>query len=138
MPAFGKIVGQMQHDLFHVFTVDEHTLKVIENIRRFDKKKYQHEFAECSRIIKSIPSKKLLYLSALFHDIAKGRGGDHSVLGCKDVVDFGISHDLSQKETQIIKWLVLNHLLMSQTAQKKEVVLTYRGVAYVVKRTTKN
>ena len=66
LPAFGKIVGQMQHDLFHVFTVDEHTLKVIENIRRFDKKKYQHEFPECSRIIKSIPSKKILYLSAFF------------------------------------------------------------------------
>ena len=133
LPAFGKIVGQMQHDLFHVFTVDEHTLKVIENIRRFDKKKYQHEFPECSRIIKSIPSKKLLYLSALFHDIAKGRGGDHSILGCKDVEDFGISHDLSQKDTQIIKWLVLNHLLMSQTAQKKDLSDNFEIYSFCLK-----
>ena len=133
LPAFGKIVGQMQHDLFHVFTVDEHTLKVIENIRRFDKKKYQHEFPECSRIIKSIPSKKILYLSAFFHDIAKGRGGDHSVLGCKDVENFGISHDLSKQETQIIKWLVLNHLLMSQTAQKKDLSDSFEIYSFCLK-----
>ena len=133
LPAFGKIVGQMQHDLFHVFTVDEHTLKVIENIRRFDKKKYQHEFPECSRIIKSIPSKKILYLSAFFHDIAKGRGGDHSVLGCKDVENFGASHYLSKQETQTIKWLVLNHLLMSQTAQKKDLSDSFEIYSFCLK-----
>ena len=105
------------------------SLKILEGLI----KKYQHEFPECSRIIKSIPSKKLLYLSALFHDIAKGRGGDHSILGCKDVEDFGISHDLSQKDTQIIKWLVLNHLLMSQTAQKKDLSDSFEIYSFCLK-----
>ena len=86
------------------FYSDEHTLKVIENIRRFDKKKYQHEFPECSKIIKSIPSKKLLYLSALFHDIAKGRGGDHSILGCKDVEDFEFLMISHKRDTNNCVW----------------------------------
>src|ERR1035438_8850754 len=88
LPAFGKVVGQMQHDLFHVYTVDEHILMVIRNLRRFTIARYDHENPLCSKLIKDFASPELLYIAGLFHDIAKGRGGDHSKLGRGDTSRF--------------------------------------------------
>ena len=81
LPVFGRIVGQMQHDLFHVYTVDEHILMVIRNLRRFTEAQHAHEYPLCSRLIADFARPEVLYVAGLFHDIAKGRGGDHSVLG---------------------------------------------------------
>ena len=121
IPAFGKIVGQMQHDLFHVYTVDEHTLFLLRNLRRFTVPKFAHEFPLCSKIIQHIPKQELLLIAALFHDIAKGRGGDHSELGAIDAEQFCQRHSLSQYDTQLVIWLIKNHLLMSSTAQRKDI-----------------
>jgi [protein-PII] uridylyltransferase len=121
LPMFGKIVGLMQHDLFHVYTVDEHTLFLVRNLRRFTVPEYKHEFPMCSSIIQTIPKPELLYLGALFHDIAKGRGGDHSELGAQDAVAFCQRHGLSNYDTNIVAWLVQNHLIMSTTAQRKDI-----------------
>lgn len=121
LPVFGRIVGQMQHDLFHVYTVDEHTLMVIRNLRRFTVPEYFHEFPLCSEIMQRIPKQELLLLAALFHDIAKGRGGDHSTLGAEEVRDFCYEHGLSRYDTNLIAWLVQNHLLMSSTAQREDI-----------------
>ena len=121
LPIFGHIVGQMQHDLFHTYTVDEHTLMLVRNLRRFTVAEFADEFPLCSKIIKNIPKQELLYLAGFFHDIAKGRGGDHSTLGSADAVKFGQSHGLSQYDTHLIAWLVQNHLVMSTTAQRKDI-----------------
>ena len=94
LPAFGRIVGQMQHDLFHVYTVDEHILMVIRNLRRFTEAQHAHEYPLCSRLIADFERKEVLYLAGLFHDIAKGRGGDHSVLGARDAQRFCAQHGL--------------------------------------------
>jgi len=118
IPAFGKIVSQMQHDLFHIYTVDEHILNVIRNLRRFSKEELKHEFPDCYDLFKSYTHKHILYLAALFHDIAKGRGGDHSELGAKDVDAFSKLNHLSEHDQSLIKWLVRSHLIMSHTAQK--------------------
>ncbi|MCX7181819.1 MAG: [protein-PII] uridylyltransferase, partial [Candidatus Methylopumilus sp.] len=118
IPAFGKIVSQMQHDLFHIYTVDEHILNVIRNLRRFSKVELKHEFPECYDLFKDYTHKHVLYLAALFHDIAKGRGGDHSELGAKDVDAFSKLNHLSAHDQSLIKWLVKSHLIMSHTAQK--------------------
>ena len=118
IPAFGKIVSQMQHDLFHIYTVDEHILNVIRNLRRFSKEELKHEFPECYDLFNSYTHKHVLYLAALFHDIAKGRGGDHSELGAKDVDAFSKLNHLSEHDQSLIKWLVKSHLIMSHTAQK--------------------
>ena len=120
LPAFDNIVGQMQHDLFHVYTVDEHTLFLVRNLRRFTVPEHEHEFPLCSRIIKRIPKLELLYIAGLFHDIAKGRGGDHSQLGAVDVIDFCQHHGLSMYDTNLVAWLVRNHLYMSMSAQRKD------------------
>ena len=88
VPAFGRIVGQMQHDLFHVYTVDEHILMVIRNLRRFTEPQHAHEYPLCSRLIGDFERKEVLYLAGLFHDIAKGRGGDHSTLGAVEARRF--------------------------------------------------
>ncbi len=120
-PAFGAIVGQMQYDLFHTYTVDEHTLYVVRNLRRFTIADYADEFALCSKIIKRIPRLELLYLAALFHDIAKGRGGDHSVLGADDAFEFCVQHGIDDNEARLVAWLVRQHLLMSVTAQHKDI-----------------
>jgi len=120
IPAFGSIVGQMQFDLFHVYTVDEHSLFVVRNLRRFTVTKYHHEFPLCSKIIQHIPKPELLYIAGLFHDIAKGRGGDHSMLGAEEVTQFCQLHCLSQTDTELVAWLVKHHLLMSSTAQHKD------------------
>lgn len=120
IPAFGRIVGQMQHDLFHVYTVDEHILHVFRNLRRFAAHEYDHEFPLCSRLTKEFDKPYLLYLGALFHDIAKGRGGDHSSLGAVDARRFCNTHDLPAEDAELVAWLVQSHLVMSGTAQKSD------------------
>ncbi|MDH5232015.1 MAG: [protein-PII] uridylyltransferase, partial [Gammaproteobacteria bacterium] len=120
IPSFAKIVGLMQYDLYHVYTVDQHTLFVIRNLRRFNVEKFSHEFPLCSLISKHIPKPELLLLAGLFHDIAKGRGGDHSTLGGKEAIEFCKHHCLSQYDTNLVSWLVENHLLMSATAQHQD------------------
>ena len=121
IPMFGKIEGLMQHDLFHVYTVDQHTLFLLRNLRRFMAPKFGHEFPLCSNIIKTVPKPELLYLAGLFHDIAKGRGGDHSELGAHDAMEFCLRHGLSNFDASIVAWLVKNHLIMSTTAQRKDI-----------------
>lgn len=119
-PTFGNIIGQMQHDLFHAYTVDEHTLFVIRNLRRFSISRYAHEFPLCSRIAETIPKRELLYLAGFFHDIGKGRGGDHAELGAVDALEFLRLHGLSEYDCNLVSWLVQNHLLMSQVAQRRD------------------
>ncbi len=121
IPAFSNIVGQMQHDLFHAYTVDEHTLRLIRNLRRFTVPEFQHEFPLSSEIIETIPKQELLLLAGLFHDIAKGRGGSHSELGAIEAAEFCQQHELSPYDTDIVAWLVKNHLLMSTTAQRQDI-----------------
>ena len=121
IPAFDKIVGRMQYDLFHIYTVDEHTVYVIRNLRRFALPEYAHEFPFCSFVAQQLPSPELLYIAGLFHDIAKGRGGDHSVLGAQDAELFCKQHELKAEDTELIRWLVRHHLLMSTTAQRKDI-----------------
>ena len=121
IPAFGRIVGQMQHDLYHVYTVDEHILRVMRNVRRFAVPELAHEFPLSSRLMSNFERPEVLYLAALFHDIAKGRGGDHSQLGAVDARRFCREHGLSQEDTELVSWLVVNHLVMSSTAQKQDI-----------------
>jgi len=120
LPAFGRIVGQMQHDLFHVYTVDEHILMVIRNLRRFRIPRFDHEYPLLSQLMQEFDKPEILYLAALFHDIAKGRGGDHSHLGSKDAVRFCRDHGLSKADAALVAWLVEGHLVMSATAQKQD------------------
>ncbi|HMN46236.1 MAG TPA: [protein-PII] uridylyltransferase [Povalibacter sp.] len=121
IPAFGRIVGRMQYDLFHAYTVDAHTLFVVSNLRRLAMPKYDHEFPALSRIMQSLPKPELAYLAALFHDIAKGRGGDHSELGSVDAEAFCLEQGLSRYDARLVAWLVRNHLILSVTAQKKDI-----------------
>jgi [protein-PII] uridylyltransferase len=120
IPAFGRIVGQMQHDLFHVYTVDEHILMVVRNLRRFAVPNFAHEFPLCSQLMSEFARPEVLYVAGLFHDIAKGRGGDHSHLGKKDARIFCKQHQLSRDDSDLIVWLVEHHLSLSATAQKKD------------------
>ena len=120
IPAFGRVTGQMQHDLYHVYTVDEHILKVVRNVRRFAVPELAHEFPLCSRLMSEFDKPELLYLAGLFHDIAKGRGGDHSDLGKVDALRFCKTHGLSQVDADLVAWLVEQHLVMSATAQKQD------------------
>jgi len=121
IPAFDAIVGRMQYDLFHIYTVDEHTVFVIRNLRRFALPEYAHELPFCGFVAQQLPKPELLYIAGLFHDIAKGRGGDHSILGAVDAQVFCQQHDLKPEETELVRWLVEQHLLMSTTAQKKDI-----------------
>jgi [protein-PII] uridylyltransferase len=118
IPAFGKIIGQMQHDLFHVYTVDDHILNVLANLRRFAKPDLKHEFPLCTQLFAKFDAPHILYLAALFHDIAKGRGGDHSMLGTLDARRFCQAHYLPKADIELVAWLVEAHLKMSSTAQK--------------------
>ena len=120
IPAFGRIVGQMQHDLFHIYTVDEHILTVLRNLRRLSIPELAHEYPLASRLISGFGHPELLYLAALFHDIAKGRGGDHSSLGKVDAQRFCRQHGLSTEDTELVVWLVGEHLTFSSTAQKQD------------------
>ena len=121
IPSFGRIVGRMQYDLFHLYTVDEHTLFVVSNLRRFALSRFDHEFPHCSPLMQSFEKPEIVYLAGLFHDIAKGRGGDHSVLGAVDAEAFCLEHGLSQYEARTVSWLVRHHLALSITAQKKDI-----------------
>ena len=121
IPAFGRVIGQMQHDLYHVYTVDEHILRVMRNMRRFAVPELAHEFPLSSRLMSSFERPEVLYLATLFHDIAKGRGGDHSQLGAVDARRFCREHGLSREDTELVSWLVVNHLVMSATAQKQDI-----------------
>jgi [protein-PII] uridylyltransferase len=120
LPAFGRIVGLMQHDLFHVYSVDEHILMVIRNLRRFRIPRFDHEYPYLSGLMQSFEPVELLYVAALYHDIAKGRGGDHSGLGARDARRFCKQHGLSQADADLVAWLVDHHLTMSSTAQKQD------------------
>ncbi|MGZ8253421.1 MAG: [protein-PII] uridylyltransferase [Burkholderiaceae bacterium] len=120
LPVFRRIVGQMQHDLFHVYTVDQHILQVLRNLRRFSLAEYAHEYPLCSQLIADFDKPWLLYIAALFHDIAKGRGGDHSELGARDARRFCRDHALSREEADFVEFLVRHHLTMSTVAQKQD------------------
>ena len=121
LPEFGRIVGQMQHDLFHIYTVDAHTLNLIKHLRKLGRPDYQEKYPLAWKIFSSLPKQDLLYIAGLYHDIAKGRGGDHSELGAVDAEHFCQRHQLPAWDTHLICWLVENHLLMSTTAQRKDI-----------------
>ena len=121
IPVFENIVGRMQYDLFHVYTVDEHTLMVLRNIRRLSVDVYAGEHPFCTQLAKTLPKEEIIYLAALFHDIAKGRGGNHSELGAADALDFCRLHHMSEYDSQLVSWLVRHHLVMSMTAQRKDI-----------------
>ena len=120
LPAFRRIVGQMQHDLFHAYTVDQHILTVVRNLRRFTMAEAGHEFPLCSRLIAGFDKHWLLYVAAIFHDIAKGRGGDHSTLGKSDARRFCHAHGIPEGDTDLVVFLVEHHLTMSAVAQKQD------------------
>jgi [protein-PII] uridylyltransferase len=124
LPVFRRIVGQMQHDLFHVYTVDQHTLMVVRNVRRFQIADHAHEYPFCSQLIANFDKPWLITIAALFHDIAKGRGGDHSILGMEDARKFCRDHGLSREETSLVVFLVQHHLSMSKIAQKQDITDT--------------
>lgn len=121
IPEFGNIIGQMQYDLFHIYTVDEHTLTLIHYLNNFANNKYQEKFPLCVLIMEKIKKRELLYIAGLFHDIGKGQGGDHSKLGADFAKKFSERLKLKPVDVNLITWLVENHLLMSQTAQKKDI-----------------
>ncbi len=121
IPSFGRVVGRMQYDLFHAYTVDAHTLFVVSNLRRLAMPKFNDEFPALSQIMQSLPRQEIAYLAALFHDIAKGRGGDHSELGAVDAEAFCLEQGLGRYEARLVAWLVRNHLILSITAQKKDI-----------------
>ncbi len=121
LPEFGQIIGQMQHDLFHIYTVDAHTMRVIRNMVRLNSTDVRKEYPLASRLIHRLPKLETLFIAGLYHDIAKGRGGDHSELGAVDAEAFCERHHLSERDTQLVSWMVENHLLMSMTAQRKDI-----------------
>ena len=121
LPEFGQIAGKMQHDLFHIYTVDAHTLQVVENMRRFRLPEAEEQFPVAAHIFRNLPKVELLYIAGLYHDIAKGRGGDHSELGKIDAINFCERHRLSSWDGKLVSWLVGEHLLMSMTAQRKDI-----------------
>jgi [protein-PII] uridylyltransferase len=118
--VFRRIVGRMQHDLFHVYTVDQHILMVLRNVRRFFIPEHAHEYPFCSALAADWGQPWLLYVAALFHDVAKGRGGDHSDLGARDVRRFCREHGVGEEETELCEFLVRHHLTMSRVAQKED------------------
>ena len=120
LPEWNQIVGMMQFDLFHAYTVDEHTHRLVKHVNHYfspDNKR----FPRCGRIVNNLDKPELLYIAAIFHDIGKGRNGDHSVLGAVDVENFAQSHGLSKADSDIVKWLVEHHLLMSVVAQRRDI-----------------
>ncbi|VEG90426.1 [protein-PII] uridylyltransferase [Legionella spiritensis] len=121
LDCFAAVTGQMQYDLFHVYTVDQHTLFVIRNLVRFLDPEHNHAFPLAATLMPNIEKREILYLAALFHDIAKGRGGDHSELGAEEAETFALRHGLDEYERTLLVWLVRHHLLMSQTAQRQDI-----------------
>lgn len=120
LPEWDKIVGMMQFDLFHAYTVDEHTHRLVKFINQYFSRENQ-AFPRCSRIVRNLDKPELLYIAAIFHDIAKGRDGDHSQLGALDVKKFCVQHGIEEKDSKLISWLVENHLLMSVVAQRRDI-----------------
>ena len=132
LPEFGRIIGQMQHDLFHIYTVDAHTLQVVRNMRRFYNRTSIKQHPVASECTRRVPKIELLYIAGLYHDIGKGRGGDHSDHGAHDVRTFCARHGLDEADTELVAWLVHDHLVMSSTAQRQDihdpdVVLEFAG-----------
>jgi len=121
LPEFGQIIGQMQHDLFHIYTVDAHTMMVIRNMRRFHYRSSEEHFPVACHCVRNLPKVELLYIAGLYHDMGKGRGGDHSELGAVDAIAFCRQHALTDDDTQLVDWLVRQHLLMSSVAQRKDI-----------------
>ena len=121
LPVFDEVAGQMQYDLFHVYTVDEHSLFVVRNLRMFADPARFEEFPHCADIFARLPKRELIYVAGLFHDIAKGRNGDHSELGSEEVREFCARHGFSEYDTELVAWLVRHHLLMSITAQRRDI-----------------
>jgi len=120
LPEFGRITGQMQYDLFHIYTVDAHTLQVLRNMRRMLLGTSADLYPLASKIIPTLPKIEVLYIAGLYHDIGKGRGKDHSTLGTTIVRRFCKSHNFNDTDRKLIEWLVVNHLLMSKTSQKED------------------
>lgn len=121
LPEFGEVVGQMQHDLFHIYTVDAHTMMVIRNMRRLHYRSAEKNFPVAAHCVRNLPKVELLYVAGLYHDIGKGRGGDHSELGASYVEGFCERHGISKVDTELVRWLVRQHLMMSSTAQRKDI-----------------
>ncbi|MBB3230005.1 [protein-PII] uridylyltransferase [Halomonas stenophila] len=121
LPVFGQAVGLMQHDLFHIYTVDAHTLRLLKCIHGFRKPEAREAFPVAASLIHQLPKLDLLWIAGLFHDIGKGRGGDHSLIGARDVEAFAARHGLTQRDTRLVAWLVEHHLLMSMVAQKRDI-----------------
>ncbi|MGR4998132.1 bifunctional uridylyltransferase/uridylyl-removing protein GlnD [Vibrio celticus] len=121
LPQWSQIVGQMQFDLFHVYTVDEHSIRLLKHINRFGQIENHDKHPICCEVYPRVQKKELLILAAIFHDIGKGRGGDHSEIGAVEAYSFCIEHGLSKPEAKQVAWLVQNHLLMSVTAQRRDI-----------------
>lgn len=121
LPAIHRITGRMQYDLFHAYTVDSHILMVVRNLRRLAAPEFAHEYPFCSTLINHLPKPELLYIAGLFHDIAKGRGGDHAELGAEEAHRFCLHHGLSRYDSRLVAWLVRHHLLLSITAQRRDI-----------------
>lgn len=120
LPPWRRIVGQMQHDLYHIYTVDQHTLRVVRNLRRYTHASYAHEYPLCSQLISEMPDSWRLTIAGLFHDIGKGRGGNHSEIGAKEVHSFGVNFHMKPEDIDFVEFLVRDHLLMSHVAQKQD------------------
>ena len=121
LPLWRNIVGQMQFDLFHAYSVDEHSYRVVKNLYRFSQKEHNHQFPVSSKIVQKIRKPEVLYLAGIFHDIGKGRGGDHAELGAIDALAFCQYHHMNSHDSKMVAWLVKNHLLMSVTAQRRDI-----------------
>ncbi|RZG76059.1 [protein-PII] uridylyltransferase [Acinetobacter sp. WCHAc060025] len=121
IPAFGQIMGLMQYDLFHIYTVDAHTLLLIRNLNRFKEPEFAKDYPVVSSVFQRLVRRDIVFLAAIFHDIAKGRGGDHSELGAVDAIEFCAAHGFTERECNLVAYLIHNHLLMSMTAQKKDI-----------------
>lgn len=121
LPEFGQAVGLMQHDLFHIYTVDAHTLRLLKFIHQFRKPEARSDFPVAAALTPQLPKLELLWIAGLFHDVGKGRGGDHSILGAQDVERFAERHGLSSRDTRLVSWLVERHLTLSMVAQKRDI-----------------
>ena len=120
VPDFGRVVAQTQHDMYHVYTVDEHTIRAIGLLHRIEQGRLSDDHPVCTEIVGKVLSRRVLYMAVLLHDVAKGRGGDHSVLGAEIATELGPRVGLSDEETENVAWLVRHHLAMSATSQRRD------------------